>query len=70
MAKRQIKETICSFCIESFPDKSMYKVRIPMFRMKGGEDSGTYCVPCCAKCITKKETLDWITEIAESPKKA
>lgn len=70
MAKRQIKYTICSFCVESFPDKEMFTVRLPMHRLTDGTTRGEYRTPCCKKCIGKEETKERILGIHESPKEA
>jgi len=68
MAKRKIRETICSFCIDSFPDNEMYIVVLPMHRMNDGSTRGEYYTPCCEKCIKKESTKERILRIKDEPK--
>lgn len=68
MAKRKIRETICSFCIDSFPDSDVYTVVLPMHNLPDGTTRGEYYTPCCGKCINKNSTKERILRIKEEPK--
>lgn len=68
MAKREIKQSICSFCLGQHPYPDLYTVELPMHRLPNGETKGIYRTPCCDKCIDKKTTKERILGIVEEPK--
>jgi len=68
MAKREIKQSICSFCLVQHPHTEFYIVDLPMHRLPNGETQGIYRTPCCEKCIDKKSTKEKILGIVEEPK--
>jgi hypothetical protein len=68
MAKKEIKQSICSFCLAQHPHNEFYTVELPMHRLPNGETRGVYRTPCCEKCIDKKTTKERIFGISEEPK--
>lgn len=65
MAKRLPKETICSFCINVFPDKDLYSVKVKMHDFLESLEGNVYYTPCCKKCLNS----DRIIGIHKEPKK-
>jgi hypothetical protein len=65
MAKKEVKKTVCSFCIDLFPDKELYIVTMPMHRLPDGGYRDTYRTPCCTKCLEKSK--DRYLSIHEEP---
>ena len=63
MAKRQVRITVCSHCLNDFPDKELYTVERLMHR--GHPEKGHYRTPYCEKCI--KDTDSYVN-ISKEPK--
>lgn len=68
MAKRILKEVICSFCIKSFIESELYIVQLPMHRFADGSYTGEYGTPCCKSCIDLKSTKKRILSISDIPR--
>jgi len=66
MAKKEVRTSVCSFCIESFPTKELYTVVMPMHRLQDGGHSGEYRTPACEKCLTKSKHR--YLSVLENPK--
>lgn len=54
MAKRQPKLTVCSGCLEEFPDKEMYTVEKYMNR-SNPDPKNTYYTPYCKDCVKESD---------------
>lgn len=67
MAKREIRMTVCSNCIESFPDKDLYVVVRKMHGERPEGPGNEYLTPYCEPCLVDKDTY---IRIAREPKKA
>ena len=65
MAKRKVRTSLCSFCLDEHPDKDLYTVRLPMHRSADGETRGEYRTPCCKKCIKLEDTKKRILGILQ-----
>jgi len=60
---RRVRITVCSNCLNDFPDKELYTVDREMHR--GYPEKGHYRTPYCKKCI--KDTESYI-KISKEPK--
>lgn len=66
MAKKEIRRTICSFCIDSFPTRELYTVIMPMHKLQDGSHRGEYKTFSCEKCLPKNK--DRYLSVSENPK--
>lgn len=60
---RRVRVTICSSCLNEFPDKELYTVEKEMH--KGHPGKGFYRTPYCSECI--KDTDSYV-KISKEPK--
>ena len=60
---RRVRVTICSSCLDEFPDKELYTVEREMH--KGHPEKGFYRTPYCSECI--KDTDSYV-KINKEPK--
>lgn len=70
MSIKKNTTTICSFCLNDFPDKSLYIVSVPVNREDPNSFKNLYGTPCCSKCLEiEKERYIRITEHPSETKK-
>ena len=51
---RRVRITVCSGCLNDFPDKDLYTVDREIH--KGHPEKGYYRTPYCEKCIKDKDS--------------
>ena len=67
MAKREIKTTICTFCLKPFTSDLIWVVDLKMHR---GDDKNNslYSVPTCGPCKDHKNNSWMIVGVSGEPK--
>lgn len=59
MAKRAVRMSVCSGCINDFPDKDMYTVAKYMNRTDPNPKD-VYYTPYCEKCVKKTDQFAYV----------
>ena len=67
MAKREIKITLCTFCLKSFTPDLIWVVDLKMHRDDPDRDS-MYSIPACGPCKDHKDNSWRIVGISMEPK--